>query len=137
MVRSATITPTTLNAATHCLSNLSKPSSDTLSDFVRRTRGLSSSVAEPGTSVWSAGHGVNSVARRRPRSAGLERSAARTRCAPSKFPAPVIAMIGGAACGAGACELVFACDLVIAAPSRDVCRDAQPSLACPITSPGC
>lgn len=70
--------------------------------------------AKPGSTVWSAGHDIDELP-----AAGLDPLAWRD---PMRklireielFPAPVIAMIEGSVWG-GACETVFACDLIVAA----------------------
>jgi methylmalonyl-CoA decarboxylase len=72
--------------------------------------------AQPGTTVWSAGHDVNElpVGRRDP--LGWDDPLRTLVRAIEEFPAPVIAMIEGGVWG-GACEMAFACDLIVAAPS--------------------
>ena len=72
--------------------------------------------AHPGSRVWSAGHDIDELpaaghdplAWRDP----LRKLIREIEC----FPAPVIAMIEGSVWG-GACEAVFACDLILAARS--------------------
>jgi enoyl-CoA hydratase/carnithine racemase len=44
------------------------------------------------------------------------------------FPAPVIAMVEGGVWG-GACEVVLACDMIIAAPNAQSARCALPPMA--------
>ena len=70
--------------------------------------------AAEGTNVWSAGHDVSelSLAHRDP--LGWDDPLRRLIREIESFPAPVIAMIEGGVWG-GACELAFACDLVVAA----------------------
>ena len=70
--------------------------------------------AAEGTNVWSAGHDVSelSLAHRDP--LGWDDPLRRLIREIEGFPAPVIAMIEGGVWG-GACELAFACDLVVAA----------------------
>lgn len=72
--------------------------------------------ARPGVKVWSAGHDVDElpVGGRDP--LGWDDPLRRVVRAIEEFPAPVIALIEGGVWG-GACELVFACDLIIAAPN--------------------
>jgi methylmalonyl-CoA decarboxylase len=72
--------------------------------------------ATPGVKVWSAGHDVDElpVGGRDP--LGWDDPLRRLVRAVEEFPAPVIALIEGGVWG-GACELVFACDLIIAAPN--------------------
>lgn len=70
--------------------------------------------AQPGCAVWSAGHdiaempesGIDPLAWRDP----LRKLVREI----ETFPAPVVAMIEGSVWG-GACETVFACDLIVAA----------------------
>lgn len=72
--------------------------------------------ARPGAKVWSAGHDVDElpVGGRDP--LGWDDPLRRVVRAVEEHPAPVIALIEGGVWG-GACELVFACDIIIAAPS--------------------
>ena len=70
--------------------------------------------AKPGSKVWSAGHDIDELP-----AAGLDPLAWRDPLRKlvreiETFPAPVIAMIEGSVWG-GACEAVFACDLILAA----------------------
>lgn len=70
--------------------------------------------AKPGSKVWSAGHDIDELP-----AAGLDPLAWRDPLRKlvreiETFPAPVIAMIEGSVWG-GACETVFACDLILAA----------------------
>ena len=80
--------------------------------------------ARPGASVWSSGHDINELP-----VAGLDPLAWRDPLRKlirdiESFPAPVIAMIEGSVWG-GACEAVFACDLILAA--RDATFAATPA----------
>ena len=70
--------------------------------------------AAEGMKVWSAGHDISelSLAHRDP--LGWDDPLRRLIREIEGFPAPVIAMIEGGVWG-GACELAFACDLVVAA----------------------
>jgi len=71
--------------------------------------------AQPGARVWSSGHDVNELPANGHDPQCWQdplRSAIRTL---ETFPGPVIAMVEGSVWG-GACELVFACDLIIATP---------------------
>ncbi|MDQ8700861.1 methylmalonyl-CoA decarboxylase [Hyphomicrobium sp. LHD-15] len=72
--------------------------------------------AQPGTTVWSAGHDVNELPEGRRDPLGWDDPLRALVRAIEEFPAPVIAMIEGGVWG-GACELAFACDLIVAAPS--------------------
>jgi len=70
--------------------------------------------AQPGCAVWSAGHDIAELPE-----AGRDPLAWRDPLRKlvreiEAFPAPVIAMIEGSVWG-GACETVFACDLIVAA----------------------
>lgn len=70
--------------------------------------------AKPGSKVWSAGHDIDELP-----AAGLDPLAWRDPLRKlvreiETFSAPVIAMIEGSVWG-GACEMVFACDLILAA----------------------
>jgi methylmalonyl-CoA decarboxylase len=70
--------------------------------------------ARAGSKVWSAGHDIDELP-----AAGLDPLAWRDPLRKlirdiETFPAPVIAMIEGSVWG-GACETVFACDLILAA----------------------
>jgi methylmalonyl-CoA decarboxylase len=71
--------------------------------------------AAPGCSVWSAGHDVNElpVSGRDP--LGWDDPLRHLIREIESLAAPVIAMVEGGVWG-GACETVFACDLVVAAP---------------------
>lgn len=72
--------------------------------------------AEQGAKVWSAGHDVDELPAGGRDPLGWDDPLRRLVRAVEEFPAPVIALIEGGVWG-GACELVFACDLIIAAPS--------------------
>jgi methylmalonyl-CoA decarboxylase len=89
---------------------------DTLSDFGQWNVRAVVLRAEPSTTVWSAGHDVNELPEGGRDPLGWNDPLRELVRAVEEFPAPVIAMIEGGVWG-GACELVFACDLVIAAPS--------------------
>ena len=72
--------------------------------------------AQPGVSVWSAGHDVGELPAGRRDPLGWDDPLRNLIREIEVFPAPVIAMIEGGVWG-GACEAVFACDLIIAAPN--------------------
>lgn len=72
--------------------------------------------AKPGVSVWSAGHDVAELPAGRRDPLGWDDPLRNLIREIENFPAPVIAMIEGGVWG-GACEAVFACDLVVAAPN--------------------
>lgn len=91
-----------------------------------RTAGVRCVVlrARPGCPVWSSGHDIEELP-----AAGLDPLAWRDPLRKlvreiETFPAPVIAMIEGSVWG-GACETVFACDLIVAA--RDATFAATPA----------
>ena len=72
--------------------------------------------AHPGSKVWSAGHDIDElpVGQRDP--LGWDDPLPYLVRAVEECPVPVIAMVEGSVWG-GACELVLACDLIVAAPS--------------------
>jgi methylmalonyl-CoA decarboxylase len=71
--------------------------------------------AAPGAKVWSAGHDVTELPTGGRDPLGWDDPLRLLIREIENFPAPVIAMIEGGVWG-GACETVFACDLIIAAP---------------------
>ncbi|HJV24518.1 MAG TPA: methylmalonyl-CoA decarboxylase [Aromatoleum sp.] len=71
--------------------------------------------AQPGTSVWSAGHDVSELPEGGRDPLGWKDPLRKLVREIEAFPAPVIAMIEGSVWG-GACETVFACDLIVATP---------------------
>jgi methylmalonyl-CoA decarboxylase len=72
--------------------------------------------AQPGCTVWSAGHDVDElpVSRRDP--LGWDDPLRQLVREIETYPGPVIAMIDGGVWG-GACEIVLACDLIVATAS--------------------
>jgi methylmalonyl-CoA decarboxylase len=72
--------------------------------------------AQPGVTVWSAGHDVTELPAGRRDPLGWDDPLRNLIREIEVFPAPVIAMVEGGVWG-GACEAVFACDLIIAAPN--------------------
>ncbi len=72
--------------------------------------------ARPGVKVWSSGHDVNELPAGGRDPLGWDDPLRELVRAIEECPAPVIAAIEGGVWG-GACEVVFACDLIIAAPS--------------------
>jgi methylmalonyl-CoA decarboxylase len=82
-----------------------------------RTRGARVAIlrAPSGSKVWSAGHDVGELPTGGRDPLGWHDPLRRLIREIENFPAPVIAMIEGGVWG-GACEAVFACDLVVAAP---------------------
>lgn len=87
-----------------------------LADFGRRRLRAVVLRAATGSSVWSAGHDVHELPDTRRDPLGWDDPLRHLIREIENFPAPVIAMVEGSVWG-GACETVFACDLVIAAPS--------------------
>lgn len=80
--------------------------------------------AHPGVKVWSAGHNVAELPESGMDPLGWQDPLRMLIREIENFPAPVVAMIEGSVWG-GACETVFACDIVIAAP--DVTFAATPA----------
>jgi methylmalonyl-CoA decarboxylase len=72
--------------------------------------------ARSGTKVWSAGHDVDELPEGRRDPLGWADPLRALVRSIEEFPAPVIAMVEGGVWG-GACELVFACDIIVAAPN--------------------
>jgi methylmalonyl-CoA decarboxylase len=72
--------------------------------------------ARSGVKVWSSGHDVGELPEGGRDPLGWDDPLRYLVRAIEELPAPVIAMIEGGVWG-GACEVAFACDLVIAAPS--------------------
>ena len=72
--------------------------------------------AAPGAQVWSAGHDVGELPAGRRDPLGWDDPLRHLIREIEEFHAPVIAMIEGTVWG-GACETVFACDLIFAAPN--------------------
>lgn len=72
--------------------------------------------AQPGVKVWSSGHDVYELPAGGRDPLGWDDPLRELVRAIEECPAPVIAVIEGGVWG-GACEVVFACDLIIAAPS--------------------
>jgi methylmalonyl-CoA decarboxylase len=71
--------------------------------------------AQPRATVWSAGHDVGELPTGGRDPLGWDDPLRNVIREIELFPAPIIAMIEGGVWG-GACETVFACDLIIAAP---------------------
>jgi methylmalonyl-CoA decarboxylase len=72
--------------------------------------------AAAGAPVWSAGHDVNELPTDGRDPLGWDDPLPLLIREIEEFPAPVIAMIEGTVWG-GACEVAFACDLVVASPA--------------------
>jgi methylmalonyl-CoA decarboxylase len=86
-----------------------------LADFRERKARAVVLRAQPGAKVWSAGHDVGELPTGGRDPLGWDDPLRNVIREIEVFPAPVIAMIEGGVWG-GACETVFACDLIIAAP---------------------
>ena len=97
---------------------LSKPLVDeimaALADFARRKLRVAILRAQPGAKVFSAGHDVEELPESRRDPLGWDDPLRYLIREIENFPAPVIAMLEGGVWG-GACETVFACDLIVAA----------------------
>ncbi|HSQ73636.1 MAG TPA: methylmalonyl-CoA decarboxylase [Rubrivivax sp.] len=87
-----------------------------LADFGRQRLRVVILRAAAGSKVWSAGHDVHELPDTRRDPLGWDDPLRYLIREIENFPAPVIAMVEGTVWG-GACETVFACDLVIAAPN--------------------
>ena len=70
--------------------------------------------AQEGATVWSAGHDVSELPQGHRDPLGWDDPLRRLIREVENYPAPIVAMIEGSVWG-GACEVAFACDLVIAA----------------------
>lgn len=71
--------------------------------------------AAPGVRVWSSGHDIDELPTSARDPLGWSEPLRRLVRALQEFPAPILALVEGGVWG-GACEVVFACDLVIATP---------------------
>jgi len=87
-----------------------------LADFKERKARVVVLRAQPGAKVWSAGHDVGELPTGGRDPLGWDDPLRNLIREIEIFQAPVIAMIEGGVWG-GACEAVFACDLIIAAPN--------------------
>jgi len=86
-----------------------------LGDYKKRKLRAVILRAAAGASVWSAGHDVDELPASRRDPLGWDDPLRYLIREIETFPAPVIAMVGGTVWG-GACEAVFACDLIVATP---------------------
>lgn len=86
-----------------------------LADFKARRLRVAILRARPGATVWSAGHDVDELPESRRDPLGWDDPLRHVIREIETFPAPVIALIEGTVWG-GACEMVFACDLIVATP---------------------
>jgi methylmalonyl-CoA decarboxylase len=89
---------------------------ETLSLFSRESVRVVVLRARSGMSVWSSGHDVAELPEGGRDPLGWDDPLRYLVRAIEECPAPVIAMIEGGVWG-GACEVAFACDLIIAAPT--------------------
>jgi len=105
--------PKTLNSLS---SDLIKELLDTLEDF--RHKGVRVVIlrAQRGVKTWSAGHNVSELPKHARDPLTYNDPLRVVIRKVQEYPAPVLAMIEGGVWG-GACELVMACDMVIAAQS--------------------
>jgi methylmalonyl-CoA decarboxylase len=86
-----------------------------LDEFARMNVRVAVLRAEPGAKVWSAGHDVDELPESGIDPLGWQDPLRTIIRAIEAFPAPVIALVEGSVWG-GACELVFACDLIVSTP---------------------
>jgi methylmalonyl-CoA decarboxylase len=86
-----------------------------LADFAAQRLRVVVLRAAPGATVWSAGHDVHELPESGRDPLGWDDPLRTLIREIENFAAPVIAMVEGGVWG-GACETVFACDLVLAAP---------------------
>ena len=86
-----------------------------LADFARRKLRVAVLRAPPNAKVFSAGHDVEELPEPHRDPLGWDDPLRYLIREIENFPAPVIAMLEGGVWG-GACETVFACDLIVAAP---------------------
>ncbi len=86
-----------------------------LADFREAGARIAILRAQPGTKVWSAGHDVAELPLGGVDPLGWQDPLRMLIREVEAFPAPVIALIEGSVWG-GACELVFACDMIVATP---------------------
>jgi methylmalonyl-CoA decarboxylase len=89
---------------------------ETLESFAQKNARVIVLRARPGVKVWSSGHDVDELPEGGRDPLGWDDPLRYLVRAIEECPAPIIALIEGGVWG-GACEVVFACDLVIAAPS--------------------
>ena len=105
--------PEKLNALS---ADLVRGVTDALAGFRRDKARVVVIRARPGVKVWSAGHDVWELPVDGRDPLGWDDPLRYLIREIEEFPAPVIAMIQGTVWG-GACETVFACDLIIASPA--------------------
>jgi methylmalonyl-CoA decarboxylase len=93
---------------------------DALTAFRQQNARVVILCAPEGAAVWSAGHDVSELPESHRDPLGWDDPLRRLIREVESYPAPIIAMVEGTVWG-GACEVAFACDLVIAA-RRDLCH---------------
>jgi methylmalonyl-CoA decarboxylase len=89
---------------------------ETLENFAQKNARVIVLRARPGVKVWSSGHDVDELPEGGRDPLGWDDPLRYLVRAIEECSAPVIALIEGGVWG-GACEVVFACDLIIATPS--------------------
>lgn len=102
-----------LNALSHALV---EGIIDALNEFRKSSVRVVVLRAKPGVKVWSAGHDVMELPVDRRDPLGWDDPLRYLIREIETFHAPVIAMIEGSVWG-GACETIFACDLIVASPT--------------------
>ncbi len=88
---------------------------EALAEFIRARVRVVILRSQPGAAVWSAGHDVSELPEGRRDPLGWDDPLRHLVRDIETFPGPVIAMVEGTVWG-GACEAVFACDLIVAGP---------------------
>ncbi len=86
-----------------------------LGDFRSKKLRVTILRAAPGVKVWSAGHDIDELPTSGRDPLGWDDPLRQLIREIEYFPAPVIALIEGGVWG-GACEMAFACDLIVATP---------------------
>ncbi len=115
-MQSAPLSSTTPAGATRFRSSSSILIVETFDDFSNERVRVVVLRGRAGVKVWSAGHDVDELPEGRRDPLGWDDPLRYLVRAIEELPAPVIAMIEGGVWG-GACEVAFACDLIIAAPT--------------------
>jgi len=102
------------------LNALSKEMADSIVEALNRAKKYGFRVvilrARPGAKVFSAGHDIEELPEGQRDPLGWDDPLPYLVRAIEECPVPVLAMVEGSVWG-GACELVFACDLIVTAPS--------------------
>jgi methylmalonyl-CoA decarboxylase len=105
--------PTKRNALSE---TLVADTTEALAGFEREKARVVVLRAAPGVKVWSSGHDVDELPKGRRDPLGWDDPLRHLIRRVENLPAPVIAVVEGGVWG-GACELVLACDIIIAAPN--------------------